>query len=257
MKNITFYSILFILLIIGGIFIFKLTSIDREPVIPKENIVIETSQDIVLREDYSEAGQEEGSTKSISSDDIDKAESYAKEFNLPEDIREEFLDIIGEGEATSVQNDSAATDEELNEAGISSAQIAETLVGEEMENITSGYDVDDQNFDEMVSACLPTGINEASDSAALKSQALATMGFSAIAEYRYEQAEKAFTNLIQSYPDEEPTQMARLEYSNLLAEQGRTNEAKQVLNEATTINSSDNEYVSMANSLNQKIERSE
>ena len=256
MRNVTFYSIVFALLVIGSIFIFKLTS-KEEPIIPRENIAIETSQDIVLREDYHKAENKEVLTKSISSDDIDKAESYAKEFKLPEEISEEFLNIVEESEAAGPGNSSAITDEELNEAGISLAQIAETLVGEEMENITSGYDVDDQNFDEMVSACLPTGINETSDSTALKSQALAIMGFSAIAEYRYEQAEKAFTNLIQSYPDEEPTQMARLEYSNLLLEQDRTDEAKQVLDEAITINSSDNEYVSMANSLDQKIERNE
>ena len=221
---------------------------------PKDNISIEVTKDVVLEKEPLKIEKEEVLVKDVSPAKIADAEKYAKEFNMPEDIKNEFLAAL-EG-AEEVADSQDVTDEELNEAGLSLAKISETVVAPGMENITAGYSVNDKDFDEMVSACLPSG-NEDSDLATLKSQALATIGLSAAAEQRYEQAEKAFTNLINNYPDEEPTQMARLEYANLLSEQGRADEAKQAVDEAITINSDDDEYVSMASNLKQRIERYE
>jgi hypothetical protein len=48
-----------------------------------------------------------------------------------------------------------------------------------------------------------------------------------------------------------------LEYSNILLEQGYVNEARQAVNEAITVNSNDIGYVSIANTLKQRIDRYE
>jgi len=254
MKNIGFYSIVLISFILSATLLFILFDNKKGPVAPEESISVQISED---KEPVIKIKEGPIFTEKVTSPDLalSDAKKHINEFNIPEDIQEEFLNALENAEEVVVHSGSI-TEEELDEAGMSLAQLRGSAVNDDMKNITSGYSVNDKDFEELVSACLPAG-NEGPELALLKGQALATIGLSAVAEHRYDQAETAFTNLINNYPDQEPTQMARLEYANLLSEQGRSDEARQAVDEAITINSSDNGYISIANTLKQRIERYE
>jgi len=254
MKNVGFYSIVLISFILSAVLLFMLFHNERPSVSPKESVSVKASKHTVTT---LKAEEEPIFAEKILSPDLalSNAKKHMKEFDIPEDICDEFLSALENADEVISYSGSAA-EGELTEAGMSLAQIRGTAVGDDMENITSGYGADDKNFDEMVSACLPA-VNEDDDSALLKSEALATLGLSAASEHRYAQAERAFTSLINNYPEQASTQMARLEYSNILLEQGYVNEARQAVNEAITVNSNDIGYVSIANTLKQRIDRYE
>ena len=254
MKNIVFYSIVLISFTLSAILLFMLFDNERGPVSPQESVSVEVSTD---KEPAPTIKEEIIFTEKLTSPGLalSDAKKHIKDFDIPEDIQNEFLSALENAEEVLAYNGSV-TEEALDEAGLSLAQIRGSDVSDDMKNTTSGYSVDDKDFEKMVSACLPA-VNEDPEASLLKSQALATIGLSAVSEHRYEQAEKAFTTLINNYPDQEPTQIARLEYSNILYEQGYVDEARQTVNEAITINSSDTGYVSIANTLKQRIERYE
>ncbi len=264
MKNSVFYTIVSVLSITIGVFMFKIANINREPAAPvlhKENMnTAEASRGIFpenkpLRDTFIEKIPER---KSVSEKE-DRIIEYARRFNVPEKAKEKLLKAVREGRRVRPVRAHEYTVYgsvygSLNEADAFLSENPRPSLSKEKKNLASGYSTDAENFDKMISACLPKGAYEDSDSAALKSRALSNMGLSALMEERYEDAEKAFVMLINNYPEQEAAQVIRLEYSMLLIRQERLSEAEQVVNEAIALNSDDKDYMSIAGSIKEKID---
>ncbi len=242
-----------------GVFIFKLanTNIDKEPVIAETKAPIKIARVIAPKEESIEIREPE--TRGLAKKHVSKREveirEYVRKFNIPKEAAKELFQAVRDGKEEITADNKLLTSEEFEELDMTLSEMEESPLTEDMENLISGYSVETQVFDDMVLACLPESAYEDPDSAVLKAQALADIGFSALAKQKYEDAENAFTRLIMNYPDEEATQISRLEYSNLLLEQGRINEAIRVVDEAAALNSDDNEYIVIAGYLKEKIEK--
>jgi len=263
MKNSVFYSIALILSLITGLFIFKLANIDKTvftPVMHENDMpAVEVSHEATSEaEPFKAVEKKPLMNKPVSESEV-TAREYAKKFNIPKDIEEELIEIIREGKEAAVLPDRRIADKKITKSPPNTDAyllfgLEKPLLSKRMKNMVSGYSTKTEDFDKMVSACLPEIAYGDSDTATLKAHALSNMGFSALMEDRYEDAEKAFVVLIDNYPYEEVTQITRLEYSRLLLEQGRINEAEQAVNEAMALNSGNKEYTLMANSLKDRIE---
>lgn len=197
-------------------------------------------------------------TKPDFSQELALVQDWAEEFNLPAELTQELSEAVREGNIDSEWAREQISEEELRQTGLTAGQIAQSTLDSQGTNIVAGFKTSDKTLEEMFKACLPA--EDASDdeqTRILKSEALATVGFSAMKEYKYDQAEKAFKSLIRYYGNSEVTSMVRLEYGRLLFEQGRAAEAKEVIDEAIVQNRDDQEYVAIAEGLREKIEGDE
>jgi len=178
-----------------------------------------------------------------------------KEFSLPQDLKAELSEAANKGEVKAEWGEGKISKEELQEAGLAISQVAASQIDNKIKNITAGYSVADKAFAEKLNACLPALDNsDSEEDKILKSEALSSMGFSMLMEQKPEQAEKAFTALIRDYPDTQAAPVAQLELARLISEQGRTEEAQQLVDKAVSQYSSDKEYLTTAQALKKEIE---
>lgn len=264
MNNNLFFIIILILSLITGLFIFKLANMDKTGLTPvaredSVSVISISSKTVSEAEPFKTVKEEEPLINKPVSEAEAAARAYAERFDIPKDAEEELIGIIRQGREVAVWPESRMADEEFPKSLDGAdmrlpAGLEKPPISEKMKNMVSGYDTEAKDFDKMVSACLPERTYGDSEAATLKARALSNMGFSALMEKKYEDAEKAFAILTDNYPYEEPTQISRLEYSRLLLRQGRVGEAEQILDEAMALNSDNEEYMLMANSLKEKIE---
>lgn len=194
----------------------------------------------------------------ISSQEITKIEEYAKEFNMPIALKEELLEAGAKGNIDTQWGENKLTEKELDEAGLSLKKIAKQKPDTKTANITAGYRVTARDFKKMVTAsCLSQGVKDTEQTKELKSQALAELGFSALAEQNNEQAKQAFENFIENYPEMPQAPMINLEYALLFLEEGRRDEAWKIVDEAIHQNQNDKEFIAIADDLLEEIKNYE
>lgn len=192
-----------------------------------------------------------------SSQEISTLEKQMKDFNLPSKLKKEFLTALKRNGLEEKGTKGPLDEQELVEAGLSPRQIARSGLSKEAVNINSGYRAEDKDFDKMLAAILSgQGVNS-SQAKALNSEALAALGFSSLAEYKYDRAEKSFQAFIEHYDNTKAAPMVRLEYCRLLLEQGRIQEARVAVDEVISLYSNDREFVSLAKGLKAQIQNYE
>lgn len=192
-----------------------------------------------------------------SSQEIRALEKQMKDFNLPSKVKKELITALKRNGLEEKGAKGPLDEQELVEAGLSLRQIARSGLSKEAVNINSGYRVEDEDFDNMLKASLYSVEADSLQARQLKSAALASLGFSSLAEHNYHQAEKAFKSFISDYPDTESAPMVRLEYCRLLLEQGRIQEAKVAVDEVISLYSNDQEFVNLAQGLKAQIQNDE
>lgn len=194
----------------------------------------------------------------ISSQEINKIEEYAKEFNMPVALKEELLEAGANGNIDTQWGENKVTEKELDDAGLSLNKIAKQKPDTKTANITAGYRVTARDFKKMVSASCPSqGVKDTDQAKELKSRALAELGFSALVEQNNEQAKQAFENFIENYPEMPQAPMINLEYALLLLEDDRRDEAWKIVDEAISKNQEDKEYLEIAQALIEEIKEYE
>lgn len=186
-------------------------------------------------------------------EDTSELMAYLEEFKLPGRLKKEIQEASQESDIDRDSSESPVSKEELEEAGLALSQIAQSKIGKENQNIIAGYKVSNEAFDKIFKAALPEEGFESKQAQSLGAQALVNLGFSALEQFDFEEAEQAFEAVIEHYPQAESVAISYLEYARLLFEQGRLNEAKAVITEAINKYSDDQEFVSLAKQLEQTI----
>ena len=185
-------------------------------------------------------------------------EEYLKEFSLPQDLEAELSEASKKGDVNTEWAEGRISKEELQEAGLTITQLAESQIDNKIKNITAGYSIADKAFEEKLIACLPSSENsDSKQDKALKSEALSTIGFSALMEQKPEQAEKAFIALIRDYADTQAAPIVHLELAKLISEKGRVREAQELADKAVSRYGSDTEYAAIAQALKEEMEGNE
>lgn len=184
-------------------------------------------------------------------------ESLADEFAIPADIRSELIEAAGNGTAEADWEESEISREDLSEARLGFSNLAGSGLERRAANVSAGYSLTEEGFAQLYEASLPTSDTDSEEEKGLKSDALTMLGVSAALSQESEKAESALRAVIDQYPDTEAAPVARLELSRMLAEEGRVDEAQQLLTEGITLHRDDPEYVEIAESLREEIESNE
>jgi len=209
-------------------------------------------------------------------------EEYFNRFMLPQKLRIALSEARKNGNIKVEWGEGKISKKELEEAGLFSPQLAQTGLDSKINNIAAGYSVSDKTFAENLNNCLPVKATEdkqanpsnseapsSADSSTpekpledeqtriLNSDALSDMGFSALMEYNYTQAEEAFTAIIRDYADTQAAPIVHLELARLISDEGRAKEALALIDKAITQYNNDKEYVAIAESLKKAIEANE
>lgn len=163
--------------------------------------------------------------------------------SLPVEEKQAGVDAGSEGEK---QEPEVSFESGQANAGVKERQVSEEAENdEEIEELEEGIGSEESSEARKEQKCL------------LKSEALSMLGFSAAAEFNYEQAKEAFRALIQHYPDAPSVPIVRLEYAYLLFEEGAIDEAREAVDEAIYQHYDDKEYVEIAEGLKDVIQSSQ
>jgi len=176
-----------------------------------------------------------------------------KGFGLPQELEAEIRAAAEEGDLEREWAYGPVAKEEIEEAGLAPSQIAKLSLDKKSQNMLAGYRVSGPDFDKMFKASLPAAGAESNQAQDLKAQVLASIGFSALEEFRLDKAEKAFESLIRNYPESESAPAVSLEYARLLSEQGRDSEARAVISDAVSRYGADEEFAALARGLEAAI----
>lgn len=180
-----------------------------------------------------------------------------KEFNLPDHLRREIAEAERNGDIKDGWGEGKVSIDELEKAGLTSNQFSQVWeLDKKIKNITAGFSLPAQTFAQNLNDCLPDKETTAQVKI-LNSEALSAMGFSALMENNYLQAQQAFTALINNYADTQPAPLAYLELARLIFQQGHFSEAKDLINKALFLYGEDKEYLIIAQSLKEEMEANE
>lgn len=169
-----------------------------------------------------------------------------EQFNLPEAAREKIKSFIENGEL-----DDSAADISLPPEGLKGVSLS---LDKKTNNLSAGQKIAPENFDKIFKAGLEALDSQSEQVQSLGSQALLDLAFAAVEASDFIQAETAFKALIKRYPDKQSTQAAYLEYSRILFQQGRLNQARDLLSEAFRVYSQDKEFLLLAKKLEESID---
>ena len=183
---------------------------------------------------------------------------YLKEFNLPKAVKTKLLTAAKNGSVNDVWGEGQINKNELIVAGFIPARLPQTLLDSKTKNVTAGLSVADNTFADNLNSTLPDKtVVEDEQTRTLNSEALSDMGFSALMEQNYSQAEEAFSTLIRNYADTEPAPIVHLELARLISEEGRAVEAQQLVDKAILQYPSDSEFITIAQTLKNEIKINE
>jgi len=202
------------------------------------------------------------------------ADMFFREFPLPQSLKAELSTAARTGNIRNEWGEAKISAEELQEAGLMPAQMAQPELENKIKNISAGYSIAEESFAENLNNCLPdkfiphlpAGSNTPQEGAGfiadeqnriLNSEALAAMGFSALMENKPARAQEAFTALIRNYPETLAAPMAHLELARLMSEEGRFSEARQLLEQFSSLYANEQEYLALAQDLKKEIEVNE
>jgi len=184
------------------------------------------------------------------------AEVLFKEFNLPQGLQREITEAQRNGEIKDEWGEGKINIDELQKAGLTTSQFSQPELDKKIKNFTAGYSVFDKDFAQKLKDCLPDkNIDE--QIKALNSEVVSAMGFSALMENNYVQAQQAFTALTRDYVDTQPAPIAYLELARLLFQQGRFKEAQELINKASSLYNDDKVYMVVAQSLQKEMAANE
>ena len=184
-------------------------------------------------------------------------EEYFKEFTLPPALKAKLLSAIRNGVINDAWGIGQISKDELRLAGFIPARLTQPLLDTRTKNITAGFSVAIQTFVENLNNTLPAKNAEDEQTRLLNSDALSAMGFSSLMEHNYTQAEEAFRALIRDYADTQPAPIVHLELARLVSSEGHPAEARQLVDKAVSLYSSDKEYINFAQSLKNEIKINE
>ena len=188
---------------------------------------------------------------------LDTANQYIDTFDLPNDLSKQLRKAADTGELKTDWAASDVSEQELQEAGVSLSQVSETELDRKIENLASGFTIEDEEFEKMLTACIPLKDKDNEQALSMKAESLAMMGLTALSTQNYDQAKKAFDSFLSYYRDDEISQVVYLEYSRMLFEQGDKTGALSVLDQAFSQFGKDLEFREVANSLKETIESDE
>lgn len=192
-------------------------------------------------------GKKPGKTNRI----MEKIEEYAKTFNLPRELKEELF-ALSEKDSPPDSNENTAADEPLNED-----VLARFIQNKETNINSAGYRISAEQFNQLIEVCLPRNTEQAviDTDKELKSQALLTVGLSALTDFNYTRAQKAFETVIGYYPDSLAGEAAALELGHLLFDRGNADQGRQVIDDAIYLHRDDKEYIGIAESLKEELSK--
>lgn len=211
----------------------------------------------------------------VISEEIDKIEQYAKEFNMPAELKEELTQAVKKGAVDTHWGEKEISKKELDDAGLSLKKLAKQKPDSKTENITAGYIVNGVKFEKMLVACNPAK-DDSPQEKEFKKQALDELGFSALTENNQEKLKEVVNSLKNAYseipkesianisetpipdmPEIQRVPMIDLEYAFQLLEEGRKDEALKIIDEAISQNQGDKEFVEVAEALRDNINKYE
>jgi len=108
----------------------------------------------------------------------------------------------------------------------------------------------------LLEAAIPLA-SEAAGVKQMKAEALALLGFEALAKDNAGLAQQAFGAMIKYYPADSETAVARLELARLLGDSGKKDQAWAVIDEAVSLNRDNPEYLTAAESLKKSLRENE
>ncbi|MGD0336364.1 MAG: tetratricopeptide repeat protein [Candidatus Omnitrophota bacterium] len=183
--------------------------------------------------------------------------SSFKEFDLPQDLKAKLSEAGKKGDVNDQWGEGKISSEELKKAGLTPEQLSYPALDNKIKDITAGYSVSDKAFSDNLNNCLSGKTVQDEQTKTLNSEALSAMGFSALMEHNYTQAEEALTALTRDYAATKAAPMAHLELARLLSQEGRFKEAQQIVDKAVSQYGSDKEYVVTAQALKKELEANE
>lgn len=179
-----------------------------------------------------------------------------KEFSLPQDLQKEIAEAERNGDIMDEWSEGKISIDELKKAGLTPNQFSQPQLDKKIKNITAGFSISDRTFAQNLNDCLPDkDIGE--QFKVLNSEALSAMGFSALMENNYTQAQQAFTALTRDYTDTKAAPIAYLELARLMSQEGHFREAQDLINKAMSLYGDDKEYIVIAQALKKEMEANE
>lgn len=214
-----------------------------------------------------QSGQAELNTASapkpikISSEEINKIEQYAKEFNIPAELKEELMEAVIKGTVDTQWGKDEISKKEIDDAGLSLKKIAKQKSDSKTENLAAGYRVSGASFNKMLAACL-SAKDDNEQTKDLKNQALAMLKFSELAKGNYPDIPETPVpdipeTQISDIPEMPRMPMIDLEHALSLIDEGRIDEALKIIDEDISQNQDDREFVEIAEALRENIKKYE
>lgn len=200
----------------------------------------------------------------ITSEEINKIEQYAKEFNMPAELKEELVEAVIKGTIDTQWGKDEISKKEIDDAGLSLNKLGKQKSDSETANISAGYIVNSAKFEKMLAACKPAK-DDNEQIKELKKQALEELGFSALAGDNKEQIEEIISQTKSDYPDIPEMSvsdisgipMLELEKSLLALKDGYSKEAWEDVTKVLEKNQDDKEFVEIAQALLEEIKKYE